>query len=394
MNLFQDQEQAIEMIKNNRVSILTGCPGTGKTTTIKMVIDYFKQQGLRISLAAPTGKAAQRMTEATGERASTIHRLLGVEHLGNSLVFSYHADNPLETDMVIIDETSMVNVPLMASLLDAIEDSTRLLLVGDIYQLAAIGAGNVLKDLINSKVIKYFELNQIKRQDPGLIITNCHRIKNGEMIEIDNKNSKDFYFIEENDEQNIQSIIIDLVSKRLPEKYLVDPVKDIQVLSPLNEKTELSCKSLNTLLENTLNKEEPIENYKFRINSKVIQTKNDYGHDIVNGDVGFVKDISDGTITVEFENPSRIVDLPMYENYLQLAYALTVHKFQGSEMNVVVMPVHRGFGPMIMQRNLLYTGISRGRKIVVLVGQKDEVWKVIQRNQCQRRFTNLSTFLN
>lgn len=396
LRLFKDQEQAVELAFKNPVCVLTGAPGTGKTTVVKTIIDQHRQKGLKAALAAPTGKAAKRLSEATGYSATTIHRLLvPVPVPGGGFAFSHNSDNPVDTDFIAIDESSMVDIPLMSALLEAIKQGTKLLIVGDHYQLPAVGAGNVLKDIIGSKKIPSFELEKIKRQDPGFIITNCHHIKNGENIEINNAQSKDFFFIEENSESGIKNTILELISKRLPGAYNIDPLKDIQTLSPLNEKTELSCKSLNMAIEERLNKNPVIEKCRFRVGTKVIQCKNDYKNEIVNGDMGVVKDINtkEQAITVEIEG-RREVTLPLYENDLAPAYAITIHKSQGSEWPIVIIPIHKCFGTMIMQRNLLYTAISRGKKIVILVGQRTELPKIIARNQQARRFTNLERFLN
>lgn len=396
MKLHEDQEQAIELAKKSPVCVLTGAPGTGKTTVVKTIIEQYEQKGLRTALVAPTGKAAKRLAEVTGSAAQTIHKLLAPMPMpGGGFCFNYNRENPLEMDFIAIDETSMVDIPLMSCLLEAVKPGTRVLAVGDHYQLPAVGAGNVLKDIINSKKIACFELEKIKRQDPGFIITNCHRIKNGENIEINNEQSKDFYFIDENSETGIRDIILELISERLPKRYGIDPLKDIQVLSPLNEKSELSCMSLNKAIEEKLNRNPVIEKCRFRVGTKVIQCKNDYQNEIVNGDMGIVMDIGvkEQTITVDIENTGE-VRLPLYENNLAPAYAITIHKSQGSEWPVVIMPVHRCFGTLIMQRNLLYTAISRGKKIVILVGQRTELPKIIARNQQARRFTNLERFLN
>lgn len=396
MNLLQDQEQAVELAKNNRVCIITGAPGTGKTTVVKTIINNFEQQGLVIALAAPSGKAAKRLSESTEQKTSTIHRLLEPIRVANKFVFGRNEERPIGANMIVVDETSMIDVSLMSALLKAVSIQTRLLFIGDVYQLPAIGAGNILKDMIASKKIPFVELDIIKRQEPGLIIKNCHHIKNGKMIEIENEISKDFFFLREDNEHAIQELIINLIAERLPKAYSIDPVKDIQVLSPLNEKTELSCKSLNELLENKLNKEPAIDKCQFRIGSKVIQCKNDYNNDVVNGDIGYVQNIDKlgQIIIVEFENPTRTISLPLYENNLMLAYALTVHRYQGSEIPIAIIPIHRCFGTMIVQRNWLYTAISRGKRVVILVGQKEEISRIIARNQQQKRFTNLSRFLN
>jgi exodeoxyribonuclease V alpha subunit len=391
--LASDQREALGKAVGSGVFILTGAPGTGKTFTIKRIISSFPKA--RITLAAPTGKAAKRIFEQSGMEAKTIHKLLEPQKSGDKFIFSRGAGNPVPADLVVLDEVSMVDVTLMARLLEALSPSTRLILVGDTYQLPPVGAGNVLKDAIASGVIPTTELTIIKRQDEGLIIRNCHRIKNGEDIEVGNSSAKDFFFLQRESEDEIRETLLDLVSRRLPDSYKADPLRDIQVLSPLREKTGLSCKALNAEFQKRLNPHPPVEGCRFRAGDKVIQNRNNYEKDVINGDIGYVREIDPRSraITVAFENPERVVELPLYDNDLELAYAVTVHKFQGSETPIVVIPVHQAFGPFLMQRNLLYTAVSRARKVTVLVGQRGEIPRIIARNQQQKRFTRLKEFL-
>jgi len=391
--LASDQREALGKAVGSGVFILTGAPGTGKTFTIKRIISSFPKA--RIALAAPTGKAAKRIFEQSGMEAKTIHKLLEPQKSGDKFIFGRGAGNPVPADLVVLDEVSMVDVPLMARLLEALAPGTRLILVGDTYQLPPVGAGNVLKDAISSGVIPTTELTIIKRQDEGLIIRNCHRIKNGEDIEVGNSSAKDFFFLQRESEDEIRETILDLVSRRLPDSYKADPLRDVQVLSPLREKTGLSCKALNAEFQKRLNPNPPVEGCRFRSGDKVIQNRNNYEKDVINGDIGYVREIDPRSraITVAFENPERVVELPLYDNDLELAYAVTVHKFQGSETPIVVIPIHQAFGPFLMQRNLLYTAVSRARKVTVLVGQRGEVPRIIGRNQQQKRFTRLKEFL-
>jgi len=372
---------------------MTGAPGTGKTFTIKRIISSFPKA--RIALAAPTGKAAKRIYEQSGMEAKTIHKLLEPQKSGDKFIFSRGAGNPVPADLVVLDEVSMVDVPLMARLLDALAPGTRLILVGDTYQLPPVGAGNVLKDAIASEIIPTTELTIIKRQDEGLIIRNCHRIKNGQDIEVDNAAGSDFFFLQRESEEEIRETLLDLVSRRLPESYKADALRDIQVITPLREKTGLSCKALNAEFQKRLNPNPEVEKCRFRVRDKVIQNRNEYEKDIINGDIGYVRGIEprSRTITVAFENPERVVDLPLYENDLDLAYAVTCHKYQGSEAPIIVIPIHRSFSPMLMQRNWLYTAVSRAKRVCVLVGQRDEAPRIIARNQQQKRFTRLKEFL-
>jgi ATP-dependent exoDNAse (exonuclease V) alpha subunit len=697
--LADDQKEALSKAVSSGVFILTGAPGTGKTYTIKRIISSFPEA--RVALAAPTGKAAKRVYEQSGRLALTIHKLLEPQKVGGSFVFTRDAENPIEADLIVLDEVSMVDTPLMARFLEAVAAGTRLILVGDTYQLPSVGPGNILKDLIASGAIPSTELTIIKRQNEGLIIRNCfagetpvltrdglrpirelrgeveiltegglyrratfrsfgtqrlmrvelttgevlhatpdhewvvdlqhgirkrvpttelagkyipinlprppqrdevylqgvrhgivfgdgnrissnshcevflygpkrslaaffekdslseqtdgslrvgrlpgsfktlpaddyppsywygficgliatdgtvtgaggvqidqarlepllavwrhapaagllahavqtihrpdpftgeprtdyrltirkgtirdddllredhrrrfiasahrqasrvgvrsvrmtdrieevfccvepethtmtvgagyltgqcHRIKNGEDIELGNSTARDFFFLKREDEESMQETILELVSRRFPESYKADPLKEVQVITPLREKTALSCKALNEVFQRRLNPKPKIDGVRFKVGDKVIQTKNQYDLDIINGDIGYVRDIDarDRTITVAFENPERVVQVPLHQNDLELAYAITCHRFQGSEARIVVVPVHRCFGPLIFQRNWAYTAISRAREVCVLVGQRDEFTKAIKRNQQQKRFTGLLRFL-
>jgi exodeoxyribonuclease V alpha subunit len=391
--LMEDQVDALGKAVENQVFILTGAPGTGKTYTIKKIIESFPDA--KVSLAAPTGKAAKRIYEQSGMRARTIHKLLEPEKNGNGFYFTRNKDNPIDTDILILDEVSMVDTSLMASLMEAVAPDTRLIMVGDTYQLPSVGPGNILKDLIASEEIPTTELTIIKRQDEGLIIRNCHRIKNGEDIKLENSSARDFFFLPRDDEESIREAIFELITKRLKESYQADPLRDVQIISPLRERTSLSCKALNKACQEKLNKSPKIENCHFKVGDKVIQTKNEYEKDIINGDIGYIRSVNlkEKTIYVDFENPDRLVEIPLYENDLELAYAITVHKFQGSEAPIIIIPIYKGFYPGLMQRNLLYTAVSRARDVCILVGQRKEIPKIIRRNQAQRRFTNLARFL-
>ena len=384
-----DQKEALSNAVASGVFILTGAPGTGKTFTIKRIIGSFPEA--RVALAAPTGKAAKRIYEQSGRLAVTIHKLLEPQMVGDRFVFTRNAENPIEADLIVLDEVSMVDTPLMARFLEAVAPGTRLILVGDTYQLPSVGPGNILKDLIASGAIPSTELTIIKRQDEGLIIRNCHRIKNGQDIELGNSTARDFFFLKREDQEALQETILDLVSRRFPESYKADPLKEVQVITPLREKTALSCKALNDLFQQRLNPSPKIDGVRFKVGDKVIQTKNKYDLDIINGDIGYVRDIDvrERTITVAFENPERMVQLSLHQNDLELAYAITCHKFQGSEARIIVVPIHRSFGPLIMQRQWLYTAVSRAREVCVLVGQREEIPKIIQRNAPQHRHTRL-----
>lgn len=391
--LQQDQSEALSKAMDRNVFILTGPPGTGKTYTIKTIIRSFPDA--RIALAAPSGKASKRMYEESGMLAQTIHKLLEPQKEKNGFYFTRDAENPIDADIIILDEVSMIDVSLMASLLDAVSPETRLVMVGDVYQLPSVGPGNVLKDLIASGTVPCKELDIIKRQDEGLIIRNCHRIKNGQDIELENSTAQDFFFLKRHTPEQIRKTVFDLLTDRLQKAFGYDPLKDVQIISPLREKTPLSCRAFNEECQKLLNPNPPIQKCRFKKGDKVIQTKNQYELDIINGDIGYIRSINlqERTIYVDFENPDRNVQIPLDKNNLDLAYAITVHKFQGSEAPVIIIPVHKCFGTLITQRNLLYTAVSRAKKLCIMVGQRGEIRKMINRNKQQARFTNLARFL-
>lgn len=392
--LKDDQKEAMKTILSSSVSILTGCPGVGKTFLIKKIIENLEDK--EIALCSPTGKAAKRMTEMTGEYASTIHILLEPRYNESTHKFSFLRDEsfPIDAEVIIIDEVSMVSISLMYHLLKAIKPTSMIILTGDSYQLPAVGPGAILKDLIESKQIPFFELTEIKRQNPGLIITNCHKIKNGQNIDIDNT-STDFFFIENDTPEEIQETILELIEERLPKKYGIDPLRDLQLLSPLREKTDLSCKAFNKKCQALLNPRKILEKTIYKLEDKIINTENDYLKGIVNGDMGFVKniDMEEKKITVAFSYPDRIVELPLYDNKLELAYCVSCHRYQGSESDIIIMPIHSCLGTFIPNRNWIYTAISRAKKICILVGDILELSEMIRRNRQNKRFTNLQRFL-
>ncbi len=391
--LAADQREALSKAVASGVFILTGAPGTGKTFTIGRILSSFPEA--RAALAAPTGKAAKRIFEQTGRRARTIHKLLEPRQENGVFVFTRNRENPIEADLIVLDEVSMVDTPLMARFLEAVAPGTRLILVGDTYQLPSVGPGNILKDLIACGTISTTELTIVKRQDEGLIIRNCHKIKDGQDIELGNSTARDFFFLVRQEPEEIRETILELVSRRLPESYEVDPLRDVQVITPLREKTALSCRALNEELQRLLNPTPVSDGCRFKVGDKVIQTKNRYDLEIINGDLGRILDVDQAgrSLTVSFENPRRLVQLSLHENDLELAYALTCHKFQGSEARIIVVPIHRSFGPLIMQRNWIYTAVSRAREVCVLVGQREEIPQIIRRNHQQRRFTRLQEML-
>lgn len=392
-----DQSEALKRATESNVFILTGAPGVGKTYTIKRIMEALL--GIRFELAAPTGKAASRLAEMTGRKAKTIHRLLEPLVLksenGKPLFnFTKNRINQIDAGGVIVDEASMLDVSLACSLIRAIAKGTRLIFVGDVYQLPSVGPGSVLRNLIAAGVPSV-ELTEIKRQDAGNIVKNCHKIKNGDTITIDNSAGSDFFFVEENDTESIKNQIVGILkSDRLVKAFGADPVKECQVLSPLRERGDLSCKVLNELLQSELNSGSFRNDQKFWIGDKVIQLKNDYDTGIINGDIGYVSSFEPGEkMIVEFENPQRFITLSQKKNDLQLAYVTTVHKYQGSEAKVIIMPVHKCLSSPIFQRNLIYTAISRAQKCCILIGQPEMMHKAVKKNDVLRRYTRLQDML-
>ena len=417
MELDEHQMTAVKEAVRNGLLIITGGPGTGKTTTINTIIKYFEMEGLDIFLAAPTGRAAKRMTEATGYEAQTIHRLLelnGVPDDDNresqGIHFDRNAENPLDTDVIIIDEMSMVDIYLMHALLKAVTVGTRLILVGDRDQLPSVGPGSVLKDIIESECFPVVCLTHIFRQEGGSdIVLNAHKINKGEHIVMDNK-SRDFFFLKREDANVIISVALTLIQKKLPSYVDADPY-DIQVLTPMR-KGLLGVERLNGILQRYLNPPSPQKREKehgdilFREGDKIMQTRNNYqleweirtkyglsvdkGTGVFNGDMGIVREINDfaETMTVEFDE-GRMVEYP-YKllDELELAYAITIHKSQGSEYPAVVIPLLSG-PSMLMNRNLLYTAVTRARKCVTLVGNEVTFAQMVQNTSQQKRYSGL-----
>lgn len=412
MQLDERQLQAVKEAARSGLVVITGGPGTGKTTTINTIIRYFDAQGMDIFLAAPTGRAAKRMSETTGYEARTIHRMLelngGAE--GDNAGFEKNEQNPLETDVIIVDEMSMVDITLLYALLKAVVYGTRLILVGDADQLPSVGPGCVLRDIIESGACKVVRLTHIFRQaSQSDIVVNAHKINRGEPVILDNK-SRDFFFLKRQDTNVIISICIQLIQQKLP-KYVDAKPFDIQVLTPMR-KGLLGVERLNTILQQYLNPPSPDKQereygqMRFREGDKVMQTKNNYqiewqvlsrygipvekGMGVFNGDMGIVKEINtfSETMTVEYEE-GKTVEYPFKQlDELELAYAITVHKAQGSEYPAVVMPLLSG-PRMLMNRNLLYTAITRAKKCVTLVGDDVFFQQMIENVSEKRRYTGL-----
>ena len=391
--LADDQKEALAQAVSNGVFILTGAPGTGKSYLVKRMVDAFVASDSTVVLAAPTGKAAKRMVELSGYGASTIHKLLEPTMMDGKFYFAKDDQNPLEVDVILLDEVSMIDIRLMSSLLKAVKLGTRLIFIGDVYQLPAVGPGNVLNDLIACGRIACAELTEIKRQDAGYIVRNCHAIKNGSNIDYPG-HGHDFVFIERLTDERIAETICHLIKEGNFDNKLdrkTDRLRDIQIVTPLRRNTKLGCNQLNETLQELFLGPAPKDYKSFlRVGDKVIQTKNDYKFGITNGDIGYVLSIVKGEITVKFDYIEEQIILPLFENDLQLAYAITCHKFQGSEAPVVIIPIHRSAGPLIMQRNWLYTAISRAKQLCILVGQSDQIPKIIWRQTQRKRYTGLA----
>lgn len=382
------QAEAIRTAVHNKVMVLTGGPGTGKTTTEDGIIAAFKEMGLHILLAAPTGRAAKRMTEATGMEAKTIHRLL---EFNPAEGYKRNDENPLEGDALIIDECSMIDIVLMNYLLKAVPSDMRLLLVGDVDQLPSVGAGNVLRDIIDSGVVPVVRLTRIFRQaQTSRIIMNAHAINEGRMPDIRNGKQSDFFFMACEEPEQIASTIVDLISHRLPKAYNV-PRSSIQVLTPM-QRSAIGANSLNMSIQQRVN---PTGNgltragFVFRKGDRVLQLKNDYTKEVFNGDIELITAVNmeDRTLTVSFDGKSVEYESSELDE-LSLAYATTIHKSQGSEYPIVVIPLH--FTNYVMlQRNLIYTAVTRAKKVCIVIGQKRALWYAVSHVTVTERNTKL-----
>ncbi|KPI56359.1 ATPase AAA [Clostridioides difficile] len=413
IKLAEKQILAVKESINSGVLIITGGPGTGKTTTINSIIEIFENNGKSVTLAAPTGRAAKRMSETSDKEAKTIHRLLEMGFsTDDDLTFFKDEEDPINSDVIIVDEVSMVDIILMYNLLRAIKLGTRVILVGDSDQLPSVGAGNVLKDMIDSNIINVVKLNEIFRQaQESMIIVNAHKINNGEPLYLNTK-EKDFFFIRKSTNEEILNEIIGLVNERLPKFYKVDKLKDIQVLSSMR-KGELGVTNLNIELQKYLNKkekfkvEESFSKRLFRVGDKVMQVKNNYtkkwetedqkesGEGIYNGDIGYVYHIDKDkkTIYVLFDQTKIVSYLYDELDEIDHSFCTTIHKSQGSEFPVVVLPITWA-PPMLLSRNLLYTAVTRAKKLVVLVGDVKYLEYMIKNNRVNQRYSNLGYKLN
>jgi exodeoxyribonuclease V alpha subunit len=458
LQLEPDQVEAVALALDpkRRVGIITGAPGTGKSHSVREIVDRLERAGLKVVLAAPTGKAAKRLREATGRLATTIHRMLGptMDSRGR-FVFMYGPHDPIPADVVILDEVSMVDVLLMQDVVEALAPHARLLLVGDQNQLPAVGPGAVLQDLLGSHRVPAVELTTIKRQNPGPLLRAIHAIKDGRCPKIENAPGDDLFLEMQADPADIVNSVLDLALARLPAKFAragnpLDPLKDVQVIAPTRERGPLSCAVLNERFQAALWRREGVEGDSvaagaglfpstdggadgdgddkesakkrprrraFLAGDKVIQTKNDYSLGICNGDIGFVLDPDardlDGkkVIRVAFDAiagagagaanasaeavegngnaPPREIDIPATDNHLELAYAVTCHKYQGSESRVVIIPIHSSQPSILMTRNWIYTALSRARELCILVGEERALAAAVRRVNPTRRTTAL-----
>ena len=399
------QKRAICQAASNGVFILTGGPGTGKTTVVRAIIRVFDAMGLRIALAAPTGRAAKRMSQSAGEEAKTIHRLLEMEYgAEDKLRFRKNENDQLEDDVIIIDEASMLDLMLTNALLKAIKPGARLILIGDVNQLPPVGAGHVFDDIIKSDRFATVELTHIFRQaQESLIVTNAHAVNHGEYMNLESK-SGDFFFLPRQDDAQTAATIAELCKKRLPKSYGLTVFDGIQVITP-SRKGDAGTEMLNSALQSAINPpargkvEKKVRDFTLREGDKVMQIKNNYdiewnkngsqGFGIFNGDIGVIKkiDLSEELITVDFEDKICEYDYTMLDE-LELAYAITVHKSQGSEYPIVVMPLYR-YTPKLLTRNLLYTAITRAQSIVILVGNGEVAKAMVDNNRQTKRYTGL-----
>jgi exodeoxyribonuclease V alpha subunit len=402
--LNDEQREAVEKAAQSSVLVLTGGPGTGKTTTVRTMLRVFEAEGFRVSLAAPTGRAAKRLAETTGREAKTIHRLLGVNFTQGYMAFERNEGSPIDADVIILDETSMIDVLLMSHFLAAVRPGTRLVLVGDVDQLPSVGAGSLLKDVIASGIVEVVRLTEIFRQAQlSMIVTNAHRVNRGEMP-VFNRNlvkgvDADFFFIREEDPEKVTELVRDLVARRLPRYMKCNPIDDIQVMAPMR-RTVTGVDNLNLLLREALNpggrgkREIRMGAFILRESDKVMQIRNNYDKMVFNGDIGRVvkADPEEQEVVVAFDESDglRRVTYEQHElDELALSYAISVHKSQGSEYPVVVMPITTQHYVML-QRNLLYTAITRAKRMVVLVGTPKALAIAVKNDTQDMRYSGLN----
>ena len=396
LQLSDSQKTAITMAVQKKLCIITGGPGVGKTTVVNSILKIIGTRRVEVTLCAPTGRAAKRLSESTGQEATTIHRLLDFDP--STFDFKRNADNPLSTDLLVVDECSMVDIVLMNQLLRAVPDSASVLLVGDVDQLPSVGPGSVLSDLISSTTVPVARLTEIFRQAASSqIITGSHAINRGLAPAVSKKGEQtDFFYLTAEEPEALFTKLMQIVTRRLPEKFGFDPVNDIQVLAPMN-RGGLGARSLNVALQEALNPHAHPRvtryGWTYAPGDKVIQTVNNYDKDVFNGDIGRVKaiDIEEGELLIEFDGRDVCYVLNELDE-IALAYAITIHKSQGSEYPCVVIPMAMQHYTLL-ERNLLYTGVTRGKQMVVLVGQAKAVGMAARTRKSNRRLTNLQTRL-
>ena len=388
------QIKAIEKAVTEKILVITGSPGTGKSTILNFVIKIFEKDNKSVLLGAPTGRASKRLCETTGREAKTIHRLLNYNPKLNK--FLKNEKDPIEADVVIIDEASMLDVRLMKNLLSAIKPQTVVIFVGDIDQLPAVGPGNVLSDIIGSGVVTVVELETIYRQEgESLIIYNAHKVRDGQFPYIGKPKNNDFFFIEKDEPEEVVSLILNLLVKRIPERFNYDSLYDVQVLVPTNKGT-VGVNNLNSRIQDVLNfnSQKVIRgSVQYKLNDKVIQLKNNYEKDIYNGDIGFISgiDLEAEEIKVNFDGRNVIYNFFELDE-INLSYAISIHKSQGSEFKCVIIPILTSHY-MLLQRNLLYTAITRARELAIIVGSKKAIGMAVNRNIVEKRYTSLKELL-
>ena len=398
VTLAPSQRAALGLALVNKVLIITGGPGVGKTTLVNSILKILTAKSVSVALCAPTGRAAKRLTESTGLAAKTIHRLLEADPRRGG--FKRNETNPLECDLLVVDEASMVDVPLMASLTKALPVGSALLLIGDVDQLPSVGAGKVLANIISSEAVPVARLTEVFRQAAqSRIVVNAHRVNRGQMPElgVSANDGGDFFFVEASDADDAARKIIEILRNRIPDRFGFDPIRDVQVLCPMN-RGRLGTRTLNRDLQTALNGDETkptVERYgwSFRVGDKVMQTANDYDKDVFNGDLGFVTGVDQEAqeITIDFEGKAVSYDFGELDEVVA-AYATTIHKAQGSEYPAVLIPLSTQHY-LMLRRNLLYTGITRARKLVVLVGQPKALAIAVKDSRTQRRWSKLNQWL-
>ena len=394
IELDEIQADAVKKSITEKILIITGSPGTGKSTILNIVIKFFQQQNKKVLAAAPTGRASKRLSQTTSIEAKTVHRLLKYQPKLNK--FIKNEQDQLDADLVIIDEASMLDIRLFQSFLKAIKNETNLILVGDTDQLPAVGPGNVLSDIINSGIFTVVRLQKIYRQEgKSQIIFNAHRIRDGIFPVLKKSDYEDFYFIEKIEPEQVVSLILDLITQKLPNKFNYNSLHDIQVLVPTN-KGVVGVNNLNIKIQETINKNK-INIFKgsieYKIGDKVIQLKNNYEKDVYNGDIGFIKNIDFDLKELYIDFDGKIVAYDFYDlDEINLSYAISIHKAQGSEFKCVIVPILTSHY-MLLQRNLLYTAITRAREVVILIGSKKAIGMAVNKNIVEKRYTGLQELL-